>query len=131
MYGIMMDTEKGVSDKIEAGDIVFLSTSEVADLMPPMEKTIQIIEETLIAHSEGKTKLPSKSILSLEDRFKGRLVALPAYVELNNEASCGLKWVSSYAENNTLIQQGIPTCKGGDESTFPVSSDRSLIEYGI
>ena len=97
-----MDIKKDASNKIETGDVVFLTNSEVAALMPPMEKTIKIIEETLIAHSERKTKLPSKSILSLEDRYKGRLIAMPAYVELNSGASCGLKWVSSYAKNNTL-----------------------------
>jgi 2,3-diaminopropionate biosynthesis protein SbnB len=62
----------------------------------------QLIRQTYINHSLGKTINPSSYFIRFPSKPKARIIALPAAIE--GEIS-GIKWISSYPDN---IKQGFP-----------------------
>ena len=69
-------------------DFLYLSQEEVLATGIDMPKAIDIIEEVLALHDEGKVILPSKVILDLGERERGRINAMPAYLGGDDEI-CG------------------------------------------
>ena len=86
-------------------EFIYLSQEEVLATGIDMPKAINIIEEVLALHDEGKVNLPSKVILDLGERERGRVNAMPAYLGGDAEI-CGIKWIAGFPHNPTKF--GIP-----------------------
>lgn len=86
-------------------EFIYLSQEEVLATGIDMPKAINIIEEVLALHDEGKVNLPSKVILDLGERERGRINAMPAYLGGDSEI-CGIKWIAGFPPNPARF--GIP-----------------------
>lgn len=73
----------------------YLSSDDVAALMPPMKEVVEIVEETLRLHGEGRTSMPPKVDVGLDD--DAFLHAMPAHVK--DQGALGIKWVAGYPTN--------------------------------
>ncbi|GJM21977.1 MAG: alanine dehydrogenase [Planctomycetota bacterium] len=84
----------------------YLSSEDVAALMPPMKEVVEIVEQTLHQHGEGKTSMPPKvDVGGLDD--DAFLHAMPAHVR--DQAALGIKWVAGYPNNP---EKGLPYIHG-------------------
>jgi len=86
-------------------EFVYLSQEDVLATGIDMPKAIDIVERVLILHDKGKVNLPSKVILDLGERDRGRINAMPAYLGGDFEI-CGIKWIAGFPPNP--IKFGIP-----------------------
>ena len=86
-------------------NFLYLSQEDVLDTGIDMNKTIEIVEKVLSLHDENQVNLPSKVILDLGERERGRINAMPAYVGGEFEI-CGIKWISGFPPNPAEF--GIP-----------------------
>lgn len=74
----------------------YLSSDDVAALMPPMKEVVEIVEETLRQHGEGSTSMPPKiDVGGLDD--DAFVHAMPAHVK--ESGALGIKWVAGYPRN--------------------------------
>lgn len=73
----------------------YLSNEDVRALMPPMAEVVELVEETLRQHGDGKTQMPAK--IDLAPGGDAFVHAMPAYVE--PRAALGIKWVAGYPQN--------------------------------
>ena len=81
-----------------------LSQSEVRSVID-MERAVEIIEAAFAAHGLGKTQMPVKVYLDLE-QFDGDFRAMPAYFD----GAAGVKWVNSHPHNPK--RHGLPAVLG-------------------
>jgi len=86
-------------------EFLYLSQEDVLATGMDMLKIIDTVEEVLGLHDDGKVNLPSKVILDLGERERGRINAMPAYVGGKFEI-CGIKWIAGFPPNPT--KYGIP-----------------------
>jgi ornithine cyclodeaminase/alanine dehydrogenase-like protein (mu-crystallin family) len=86
-------------------EFLYLSQEDVLATGIDMPKSIDIVERVLALHDEGKVNLPSKVILDLGERERGRINAMPAYLGGDFEI-CGIKWIAGFPPNPTKL--GIP-----------------------
>jgi len=86
-------------------EFLYLSQEEVRATGIDMSKVIGIVEKVLALHDEGKVNLPSKVILDLNERERGRINAMPAYIGGDIEM-CGMKWIAGFPPNP--VKFGIP-----------------------
>ena len=87
-------------------EFVYLSQEDViASGMDNMTMVLDVIESVLALHDEGKILLPSKVILDLDERVRGRINAMPAYLGGPFEI-CGMKWIAGFPKNPS--KYGIP-----------------------
>ena len=86
-------------------EFLYLSQEDVLATGIDMPKSIDIVERVLALHDEGKVNLPSKVILDLGERDRGRINAMPAYLGGDFEI-CGIKWIAGFPPNPT--KYGIP-----------------------
>jgi N-[(2S)-2-amino-2-carboxyethyl]-L-glutamate dehydrogenase len=86
-------------------EFIYLSQEDVRATEIGMSKVIRIVEEVLALHDEGKVNLPSKVILDLNERERGRINAMPAYIGGDIEI-CGMKWIAGFPPNP--VRFGIP-----------------------
>jgi ornithine cyclodeaminase len=70
-----------------------------------MPDVINVVEKVLAFHDEGKVNLPSKVILDLGERERGRINAMPAHIGGDIEI-CGMKWIAGFPPNP--VRFGIP-----------------------
>ncbi len=80
-------------------EILLLSQEDVIACSPSVKETREIIEDVFKSHAEGRVVMPTKSIMNPPPEFKGRWVAMPAYIETAFGNIGGIKWLSSYSEN--------------------------------
>ena len=80
-------------------DILFLSREDVIACAPSVKETREIIDGVFKAHAEKRVVMPTKMIMTAPAEFKGRWVAMPAFVETPGGAVGGIKWLSSYTDN--------------------------------
>jgi ornithine cyclodeaminase/alanine dehydrogenase-like protein (mu-crystallin family) len=85
-------------------EFIYLSQEDVRATEIGMSKVIRIVEEVLALHDEGKVNLPSKVILDLNERERGRINAMQAYIGGDIEI-CGMKWIAGFPPNPEF---GIP-----------------------
>jgi ornithine cyclodeaminase/alanine dehydrogenase len=86
-------------------DFLYLSQEDILALNIPMSKVIDLVEEGLFEHGNGRVENPPKpGIHSKSDSF---IHAMPAYYEKLGIG--GLKWVSGYPSNRRL---GLPQIAG-------------------
>lgn len=86
-------------------EFVFLNQADILATGVGMAEALEETEKVLRLHAEGKVNLPAKVVLDLGEMERGRINALPAYVDGDNEA-CGVKWVAGFPGNPS--QHGIP-----------------------
>ena len=86
-------------------EFIYLSQEDVRSTGIDMSGVIGIIEKVLALHDEGKVNLPSKVILDLNERERGRINAMPAYLGGDFEI-CGMKWIAGFPPNP--VRFGIP-----------------------
>ncbi len=86
-------------------ELLYLSQEDVIATGIDMPRVMDIVERVLALHDEGKVNLPSKVILDLGERERGRINAMPAYLGGDFEI-CGIKWIAGFPPNPT--RYGIP-----------------------
>jgi N-[(2S)-2-amino-2-carboxyethyl]-L-glutamate dehydrogenase len=84
---------------------IFLSQEDVVATGIGMDRVLDIIESVLALHDANEVNLPSKVILDLGERERGRINAMPAYLGGDFEI-CGMKWIAGFPKNPT--RYGIP-----------------------
>ncbi len=85
--------------------LIYLTQEEVIATGIDMPEVIDVVEEVLALHDKGEVNLPSKVILDLGERERGRINAMPAYVG-GRFGLCGIKWISGFPPNP--VNHGIP-----------------------
>jgi len=88
-----------------ANEFLYLSQQEVIATGIGMERVLDVIESVLGLHASGGVNLPSKVILDLGERERGRINAMPAYLGGEFEM-CGMKWIAGFPKNP--VKYGIP-----------------------
>lgn len=86
-------------------EFIYLSQEEVRATGIGMGEVINIVEKVLALHEEGKVNLPSKVILDLGERERGRINAMPTHIGGDIEI-CGMKWIAGFPPNP--VRFGIP-----------------------
>lgn len=86
-------------------DLIYLTRSEVASLLPDWHTMIDLVEETYVAMSSGEVEMPPKP--GIHPRKDAFIHAMPAY--LGNSDVAAMKWVAGYPTNKSL---GIPYING-------------------
>jgi 2,3-diaminopropionate biosynthesis protein SbnB len=86
-------------------EFLYLSQEDVRATGISMPEVINIVEEVLGLHADGKVNLPSKVILDLGERERGRINAMPAHIGGEFEI-CGMKWIAGFPPNP--VKFGIP-----------------------
>lgn len=84
---------------------IYLSQEDVLATGIDMPEVMDVIEKVLALHDEGQVNLPSKVILDLGERERGRINAMPAYLAGEFEM-CGIKWIAGFPPNPAKF--GIP-----------------------
>jgi ornithine cyclodeaminase len=86
-------------------EFLYLSQEDVLATGITMPTVMETVEKVLALHDEGRVILPSKVILDLGERERGRINAMPAYLGGDFEV-CGIKWIAGFPPNP--IKYGIP-----------------------
>jgi len=86
-------------------DFIYLSQEDVLATGLDMGRVIDIVESVFALHDSGEVNLPSKVILDLGERERGRINAMPAYLGGDFEI-CGMKWIAGFPKNPA--KYGIP-----------------------
>jgi len=85
--------------------LLYLSRTEVRELLPPLEEQLDLVEATYRALGDGRVELPPKP--GIHPRPDSFIHAMPAY--LRDEDVAALKWVSGYPANKA---RGLPYISG-------------------
>jgi N-[(2S)-2-amino-2-carboxyethyl]-L-glutamate dehydrogenase len=86
-------------------DFIYLSQEDVVRTGIQMRQVLDTVESVLALHDANQAILPSKVILDLGERERGRINAMPAY--LGGEFNiCGMKWIAGFPPNP--VKYGIP-----------------------
>lgn len=86
-------------------EFIYLSQEDVIATGMEMNRVLEVIESVLALHDAGEVNLPSKVILDLGERERGRINAMPAYLGGEFEI-CGMKWIAGFPKNPA--KYGIP-----------------------
>jgi ornithine cyclodeaminase len=86
-------------------EFIYLSQEDVLATDIRMNHVIDIVESVLALHDADQVILPSKVILDLGERERGRINAMPAYLGGDFEI-CGMKWIAGFPKNP--VKYGIP-----------------------
>ena len=86
-------------------EFIYLSQEDVLATGIRMDRVLDIIESVLALHDANEVVLPSKVILDLGERERGRINAMPAYLGGDFEI-CGMKWIAGFPKNP--VKYGIP-----------------------
>jgi len=86
-------------------EFLYLSQEDVRATGIDMPGVIGVVERVLALHDEGQVNLPSKVILDLNERERGRINAMPAHIGGDIEI-CGMKWIAGFPPNP--VKFGIP-----------------------
>lgn len=85
--------------------LLYLSRTEVRELLPPLKQQLDLVEATYRALGDGRVELPPKP--GIHPRPDSFIHAMPAY--LRDEDVAALKWVSGYPANKA---RGLPYISG-------------------
>lgn len=96
---------------------LYLCQEEVLATGLDMRVALDLVEKVLGLHEKQLVNLPSKVVLDLGERERGRINAMPAYVGGDIDI-CGIKWIAGFPGNPRL--HGLPRA-----SAFIVLNDSS------
>lgn len=85
--------------------LLYLTRSDVASLLPDWHAMIDVVQQTYVAMSHGDVEMPPKP--GIHPRKDAFIHAMPAY--LANSDVAAMKWVAGYPNNKSL---GIPYING-------------------
>jgi len=86
-------------------EFIYLSQADVLRTGIEMAQVLDTVQSVLALHDSDQVMLPSKVILDLGERERGRINAMPAY--LGGEFNvCGMKWIAGFPPNP--VKYGIP-----------------------
>jgi ornithine cyclodeaminase len=77
---------------------LYLTQEQVVNTGFDIGSFMEILEEHFRLYAQGKVILPTKVVLDLGERERGRINALTAYVGGDIDV-CGIKWVASFPHN--------------------------------
>ena len=86
-------------------EFIYLQQEDVLATGYGMKDAMDTVAEALALHSQGKTNLPSKGILDMDERKHGRINSMSAYVGGDFHV-CGIKWIAGFPNNPR--KYGIP-----------------------
>ncbi|GAA2677498.1 MULTISPECIES: 2,3-diaminopropionate biosynthesis protein SbnB [Actinosynnema] len=66
---------------------------------------VAVVEDAYLRHDEGRTVNPDSYFLRFPEKPDARIIALPAFAELDPEPVTGIKWISSFPAN---VRAGVP-----------------------
>ncbi|OII60386.1 2,3-diaminopropionate biosynthesis protein SbnB [Streptomyces sp. CC53] len=69
------------------------------------DRIVQLVEDAYLAHDSGRTVNPDSYFLRFPEKPEARIIALPAAIELAEQHTVGIKWISSFPNN---VHEGIP-----------------------
>jgi len=76
----------------------YLSQEDVLKTKVGMKEVIEEVETVLSLHDRNEVNLPSKIVLDLGEKERGRINAMPAYLGGKYDV-CGIKWISGFPGN--------------------------------
>jgi 2,3-diaminopropionate biosynthesis protein SbnB len=86
-------------------EFLYLNQADIKRTGITMAMAMDAVEEAFRLHHQGKTILPAKTVLDLDERERGRGNAMPAYVGGDYEVF-GIKWISGFPKNPA--RHGLP-----------------------
>ena len=75
-----VNQRKELEEMTSKPEFIYLSQEDVRATGIDMGQVIGVVENVLGLHDDGKVNLPSKVILDLNERERGRINAMPAYI---------------------------------------------------
>lgn len=103
-------------------ETLLLGPSDV-DKCAEMSDIISAVEEAFEAYASGNTQMPAKSYIDLP-QYDGDFRSMPAYMEAEDWAAAGIKWVNVHPDNP--VDFDLPTVLGtmiysDPENGFPLA----------
>jgi ornithine cyclodeaminase len=86
-------------------NFLYLTGAEVRATGLDMAMVLDTVEDTFRLHHQGKINMPSKVVLDMDERKRGRGNAMPAYVG-GDYNIFGIKWISGFPRNP--VRFGLP-----------------------
>jgi ornithine cyclodeaminase/alanine dehydrogenase-like protein (mu-crystallin family) len=86
-------------------EFLYLNQADIKETGVNMAIAMEAVEDAFRLHHQGKTILPAKTVLDLDERERGRGNAMPAYVGGDYEVF-GIKWISGFPKNPA--RHGLP-----------------------
>ena len=86
-------------------EFLYLNQADIRKTGFHMAMAMEAVEDAFRLHHQGKTILPTKTVLDLGERERGRGNAMPAFVGGDYEV-LGIKWISGFPKNPT--RYGLP-----------------------
>lgn len=86
-------------------EFLYLNQADIKKTGVTMAMAMDAVEDAFRLHHQGKTILPAKTVLDLDERERGRGNAMPAYVGGDYEVF-GIKWISGFPKNPA--RHGLP-----------------------
>lgn len=83
---------------------LYLNQKDVVRAGLTMRLAVRAMEDALSLYTAGKTIMPYKTVLDLDERKRGRINAMPAYVGGEYEVA-GIKWIAGFPPN---VNKGWP-----------------------
>jgi ornithine cyclodeaminase len=90
-------------------EFLYLSQEDVKAAGLNMKLAIEAVEESFKLHARNQIILPPKTVLDLNERKRGRVNAMPAYVNGDIDV-CGIKWIAGFPQNP--VKYGLPRAIG-------------------
>ena len=86
-------------------ELLYLTRAQVAQLLPPLNDQLELVEQTYEALGAGDVELPPKP--GIHPRPNAFIHAMPAYLKRDDVAA--LKWIAGYRSNK---RRGLPYLTG-------------------
>lgn len=87
------------SFEVVPGDIVKRILDTSADAL------LDVVKDAYLRHGEGRTVNPDSYFLRFPEKPDSRIIALPAFAELESASVAGIKWIASFPGN---VAEGRP-----------------------
>lgn len=79
-------------------EFIFLNQDAILATGAGMKEALEETEKVLAMHALGQVNMPSKVVVDLGERERGRINALPAYLGGDYDV-CGVKWIAGFPGN--------------------------------